>query len=324
MFASPAAQIETLSAGAMSLLARLNPFAAPPGAKVAVTSGFHEGSTKAFTQNTICIGSGAGADLVLLDPEIVEKHCSLQVQHSLLGVVVAVTAHAGGVQIGDIRLDPGLTSRQFRLPVDITIGMSVGLRLGNAHRLKPQRNWLQRTLTTLWRAACLMILAIGCIVAFSMLWGQRFALQTEPLLAAESDVVMHAVDQDMIVAKLQELGLGQALTVAVQPDGLFEISGNLATDQVAAWEQLHVWYDSQSGGRPLRTQLNIGTVLPEMPPISMVRLHEPRALILATGDTIAPGERIGGDWRLIAIETDHIEIGLGDVRQIIPFAEPGQ
>ena len=321
MIAPPASQIETLSEGFRMFFARNNPFAKSPGAQIAVLGGFHEGAAKAVAQDTIHVGSNRNADLILLDHDVVEDHFSITLFHSLFGPSAVMQAIGGCVDIGGDHLEVGDVSRHFKLPVEIAVGENVLLCIAVAPRNRAVRSRLERAVTTLWRAVFVVALISAGLLASSMIWADRFVVRSDASAATEGASGAAPVTLPMVEQKLAEMGLDGTLFASELPDGLIQISGRLKAEQGPSWEQVLLWYDSMSHGRPILTGLDATNGRPQMPAITIVRLHEPRELILASGETITPGERIAGDWRLVAIGNDHIEIGLDEDRMIINFAE---
>ena len=58
-----------------------------------------------------------------------------------------------------------------------------------------------------------------------------------------------------------------------------------------------------------------------MPPIAVVRLSEPRELLLATGKSIGINAIFSEDWTVAGIERDHIVIARGNERETLRFAD---
>lgn len=325
MFASMSAQFQAVLEAARSRISNRMPFSSAPSIVISVCCGLHEGSSKKLAKSTVTIGSEDSDDIVLLDTQIMPAHVTISSLHSLFGPVVYLAATGGPIKLGDQKISDGASSRLLRLPTEAVLGDEVRIRIAAASyvREKPQ-TWLARTERSAWNAVAMVALTTFALVASSQFWGSRYVVHVAPRTVDQDQQQSAAVDVVTIEKKLSELGLENDLKVSALSDGIIKLSGRLAPGQMAQWQELRTWYDSVAQGRPMLTSLNVSSAPPELPPIAIVQLHEPRMLILANGNAIKPGSQIANGWRLVTITQDGIDISRGAESQKIAFAEPAK
>ncbi|MDJ0631112.1 MAG: hypothetical protein QNJ44_22835 [Rhodobacter sp.] len=322
MFATPSSQLATLSDTLGRFATRYQPYREAPATHFAIDGGIHAGCASAFKQDRVRVGSGATCDLVLVDPEICDAHAEIAFVHSILGPLASVRAMNNPVTVNGQIVDRGQSTHHLRLPVRIdfdnavSVDVSAGKRKPNT-RLGRAERVLKRLLII-----CLTLLAVALgLVLMDASDGRNFSIVPQQTVAQSSDRARTStVTLEDLVARLDGAKLSNKVQVRENADGLFEVSGHLTAAQWRAWQDISVWYDSASFGRPLVTSLSVGTKFDNPPPISMLQVSDPKRVFLANGDVLTIDDVFSGDWIISKIEPDFIQVRRGNEREFITFA----
>ena len=127
-----------------------------------------------------------------------------------------------------------------------------------------------------------------------------------------------------LIAQLEKANLAHKIKVVENADGLFEVSGQLTSNEWSTWQRIAVWYDQVSGRRPPISSLNVGTQFQNPPAIAMLQISEPKQVILAGGATLKVGDTFSGDWKISGIDTDSIQVQRGNQTEYIYLASTDQ
>lgn len=324
MFASAASQFFAVAGSVQRLASNFRIYKTAPHVRVMVSGGLHDRCVRQFARDSIRIGSEPDFDLVLLDPMIAVDHAQVSFDHSLMGVLVTVRAIAPGVLVNRGALAPGRRSSPQRLPLDLQLADGIRLKISKDDRSSLDDTQSTRPTGSLRYAVAVLALAVAGLYALEN-WGARtyaLHLSSSPELvgiASESGVVGFADLQ----TKLTQVGLDRLVRVTENGDGLLVVEGSLTPAQRVVWQQVASWYDATTFGRPLVTRLTSGAGFTDIPPITIVRLSEPRAIILATGETLSVNDRFSDDWVISAINDTGIVIQLGEETKVLDFSGSG-
>jgi len=322
MFAPPSSQVATLSNMFGRIAARYQPYREAPTAHLHIVGGLHDGCTSKFKQDVVRIGASSDADFVLIDPEVSEGHAEIGFVHSLMGPLATVKALSKSVTVGDEVIEPGHSTQYLKLPVrlDFADGLSVEVST-NEHAWKKPASRPQRVLRGLRVFGVTLFLAAVGLVLMDASDGRDLLLIPQDSASLASDAAQRdPITREDLVAQLEQANLADKVRVSENADGLFQISGNLTAAQWRAWEQVSMWYDRNSVGRPLLSSLTMGTKFGNLPPISMLQVSDPKRIFLANGDILTVNDVFSGDWVISMIEPDFIEVQRGEERERIRFA----
>lgn len=323
MFAPLSSQAQTVSHGLRGLLLRVRPYKDAPPLSLTAEGGMHNKCKKNVRLDAIRIGAGDSNDFVLLDDGIADNHASIAVSYSLLGPLAAVTALAPGLEVEGTTLQEGETSSHLRLPVRIGLADEIFVHLGKresaSKQLGPGERFLRRLTTTM---ALLGVATIGLVV-WDKFFAEKLVLVPAASVLAEEEGPA-ALGLETFNSKLAEFDLASILQVRESEDGLIMVRGRLTPDQMKVWARFAEWYDTVSFSRPMVVELDSTTQLPVIPPVSIVRLSEPKEIILKTGESIRVDNSFAEDWTVAAIERDHIVIARGPDREKLVFAGSSQ
>lgn len=322
MFAPLSSQAEALSDIARAIVLRIRPYKNAPALSLSVDGGMHDACKLTMRRTAIKIGAGDGCDFILLDSGVADHHLDIELSHSLIGPLAKVSAVKGSVELNQTTLAPGETSRHFALPLTLSITSDVNLRLKKPQRSRPRLSRLEhfmRRLTT--TMALLGTVTLGLLV-WDTFFSTRVLLHTNPNAFDVSHDTAGTMDMDALMKKLTEMGLADSLTVTETNDGMRKVTGRLTPQQQHTWSEFTQWYDTVSFANPMVVKLESSQALPQMPPVAIVRLNEPKEIILKTGEKLATGGVFSGDWQVTAIERDHIVIGRGSDIERLHFARP--
>ncbi|MEL7093561.1 MAG: hypothetical protein AAFN94_17680 [Pseudomonadota bacterium] len=322
MFAPLSSQAQALTDLARAFVLRIRPYKSAPPLALSVTGGMHDACNAQLRRDAIRIGAGDGCDFVLLDPEVADHHADIAVSYSLIGPLATIHAVGGDVTLDGSTIAAGDTSRHRKLPLTLSIADGVTLHLQKPQRstptLSPVERFMRRLTTTM---ALLGSVTIGLLV-WDTFFSARIMLQPNPAAFQTDEETVSGVDMPTFMAKLEEMGLADALSVTETPDGIRKVTGRLTPQKAQQWSAFTQWYDTVSFANPMVVQLESTEELPQMPPVAIVRLSEPKEIILKTGETMATGSIFSGAWKVAAIEPDHIVIARGADTEKLLFARP--
>ena len=326
MFATTGSQFDAVSEAFRGIVARLLPYQKAPSVQLEVHGGLNDNCVVDISLDSIRIGSDFDLDLVLIDPNVAATHAEVCIVHSVLGLLATIRAIGQGVCLNGLPLAPGTTSKPIRLPLDLQIVDGLSLRVGKGEIKQSRRlSSLERAIGSLKLAMLLLFIAAAGLYAWHELDVQGYAVrQSLPNATAGPTPVSGPVGTDELQAKLAEVELANVVRVSENADGLLVVEGRLNPSQWSAWQQVASWYDSVSYGSPIIVDLARGASFSKIPPITMVRLSEPKEIILATGEALSINDTFADDWVISAIEEDGIVIARGSETETFNFAGPGR
>lgn len=325
MFAPFSTQFHTVLDTFKSVVLAMRPYKSAPPLQLIVNGGMHDKCKSDVQLDDISIGSEPSNDLVLLDPGVAPSHIHIAVSYSLLGPLATVTAKDAAAEANGHPVDKGDALKPLRMPINLYFGDGVSVELSRQIVLRPQRSFYQRAR----RKMIATVVGFGTLTAGLLVWekysGQMFVVSPNYVSATTLDQPSQiGISAKTFVDKLDQVGLGETLRVAETVDGFLEVRGRMSPSQARTWEAVAVWYDTTSVARPLLTYFQNAAELPVMPPISLVRLSAPQELVLSTGKAMGVNSKLSDDWRIAAIERDHIVIARGAERETLRFAGPAK
>jgi hypothetical protein len=324
MFATTGSQFDAVSEAFRGIVARLLPYQKAPAVQLEVHGGLNDQCVVDISLDLIRIGSDFDLDLVLIDPNVAPAHAEVCIVHSFLGLLTTIRATGQGVCVNGVPLAPGTTSKPIRLPLDLQIVDGISLRVGKGEIKRSRRlSSLERAIGSLKLAMLLLFVAAAGLYAWHELDVQGYVVRPSlPNTTAGLTVESSPVGIDKLQAKLAEVELGNVVRVSQNADGLLVVEGHLNPAQWSTWQQIASWYDSVSYGSPIIVQLLRGASFSKVPPISMIRLSEPKEIILATGEALSIDDTFTDDWVISAIEENGIVIARGSETETFNFAGP--
>lgn len=325
MYAPLSTQIQAGVDTFKSVILKVRPYKNAPPLRLAVAGGMHDACSHDVQLEAIHIGSGQGNDLVFLDPGVADTHMHIAVSYSLLGPLAIVTATGAAVEVNGQLVDKGDASKHVRLPLEFSVGDGISVTLSKRTAHRPKKSFDQRAVSHLMTS----VVFLGALTAGLIVWetsnGQPFVLRPAYVSAAAMDTSSQIeVSAKSLRQKLVEVGLDQTLLVVETEDGFLKVRGRMSPSQARIWEDVAVWYDTVSYAKPMLTYFENADELPRMPPISLVRLTEPKEVVLSGGKAIGINATLSGDWKVAAIERDHIVISRNGDREILRFAGPAK
>lgn len=264
--------------------------------EVASLSGLLAGSTARFDGDGLSIGAGAEDDVMVLDEGITEGHAILTAQQTMFGTFLSAEARGGDLYLDGMRVPAGDISAEHRLPVELsleetTLALRVATDAAGHSRV-----------SALW-------LATSCIVAAALLGLAGWSLSRNvprPIHAvASADPVRAVLSEDAVVAALDtaradlsERGLAPFLEGRIEPGGTLVVDGVIPSRLVPKWRGFNRWYDARPDMPVLGRNVSVAGGLDGLPAVSVIRLREPRRVILVNGTEAAPGDMVVDGWTL--------------------------
>lgn len=128
-----------------------------------------------------------------------------------------------------------------------------------------------------------------------------------------------AVLMEWVSAELDQRGLSGFVSVSATLESL-TATGTLPESHNQGWIAFQRAYDQQRGAPPLVANIVFEKDLPEIPPVAMVRLSEPREILFADGTSARLGAAMPNGWRIDAIDAEGMVVVRADRRLRIVFA----
>lgn len=323
MFAPISTQVQAVTDVLRAFVLRVRPYKSAPPLLLSVTGGMHDQCTKNVRLDAIKLGAGDDCDFILLDADIADHHANIDVSYSMIGPLATLCATGGAIRVNGHNVEKGETSRHLNLPLTLTIGDGITVSLDKQQRATRQRGRMELFMRRLTAAMVMLCAATIGVLVWDTFFATKFAIATNSAaLQGSSEDSKSSVDILTFKNKLNEMGLKSGLSVRETDDGTLMVKGRLSPTQAKQWFAFSQWYDSVSSSKPMVVQLESTEEMPTMPPVAMVRLSEPKEIILRTGESMSVDNVFSGAWKVAAIENDHIVIARGGDTEKLLFARP--
>lgn len=323
MFAPLSSQVQALTDALRAFVLRVRPYKKAPQLLLSVEGGMHDQCNKTVRLDAISIGADDECDFILLDPAISRQHVSIAVSHSIIGPLATVSATEAPIEVNGQTVKPDETSRHLQLPLKLTVADGVSVSLDKRKRAVRQVGAMELFLSRLLRIMAVMAAAAFGVLVWDTFFSTKFAVSlNDATHRVPKEHAVPAVDLPMFKSKLTEMGLDGALNVKETEDGTLMVSGRLSPVQSRKWAEFSQWYDSVSYSKPMVVQFERTGELPGIPPIAIVRLSEPKEIILKNGETMSVDNVFSGDWKVAAIKSDHIVIARDGYTEKLMYARP--
>ena len=323
MLAPVSTQIKELQNAAKSLAVKARFFRRAPSVKVSITGGLHHDCSVVVQNDEIAIGSDAENDVVLLDDAIAGQHAKVHICDSIMGPLVIVRALDKGISAVDTPVAAGGQSKYLKIPARIALGGEVFLTIATQKTSKRSGSTsiIERLFRKTATAAILAATAALGLLFLQQTNGSTMDLRANNTAIEQTKKVMSA---EILRNRLGETELGASVVVQEKADGTLMATGRMTPSHMLMWTEISVWYDGHPTAPPLITDFQTSEQLPKIPPVAMVRLSEPRALILTDGKVIYVDHQFSGAWKVAAIEENYLTIARDSDREMLRFGGLGE
>ncbi|MEL6736737.1 MAG: hypothetical protein AAFO98_12875, partial [Pseudomonadota bacterium] len=222
-------------------------------------------------------------------------------------------------------LAQGQSSRTTNLPLTVKIGdATLGIQSLTAYRAS-QRSILDRSLGRLSRYAAIALIAALCLLIPLLTGGRiipsdRLTVNTEiaampvtagsvgdPEMASPENPGPQITPRARLSDMLIEAGLEDVVTVDQLDQSTIAVNGALPEREYNVWRTLREHFDSLPGQITVIDRVRVATALTSLPPVSYIRLSEPRSVQFVDGSSGEIGHRFDDGWTLVEIgETEMI------------------
>lgn len=310
---------QTLLQGKLRRFAqRFIPQAQTPHLSMKIESGLHKDAQMKLAADEFSIGSDPECDLVLLDDGIAGKHASVSVKNSLMGHAIEVTTHQDNVSLNGARLEKARPSTFETVPARIDLGDVCVMLDGSGHG---STKWLLALNDRVIRLCFVALLFFAVLLGMDLAAGSPDApppaarLETaEPSSAAEQPT-----PQEILLGKISEAGLENALTVSQPAQNTVVVTGSLPKEKLGKWTSIHHWFDGQANGILLTSNVRAAPVLSNFPAISAVRLGDDKQVRFLNGTVAGIGDKVHDNWTVEDITAEGLQISKGPNTLTISF-----
>lgn len=312
---------------------RLYEHAGATEVQVSVMDGVQRGAERKLKVTGLRIGSGADADLMLMDDGVVNDHVVLSFAQSVFGVLVDATIKGDGVQINAASLEAGTELQAARLPLEIKVGNNV-VRIARPGRTKKftalqtklegnTRYFSRHDPVILLSVSGLLVLLCMAVASSLFQWHNRdYAVvvnDVTPILASRPAPTRNWVGE--LQAVTEGFELQDDLAYNIGAGGIIYATGNIPDNKVAALRNVQGWHDAQAGSPGVKWDIVRQVGLQTMPSVSLVKLSEPRGIVLASGTTAMVGDTLIEDWEIKEIGDLEMTLKRGSELTIVSYTE---
>ncbi len=277
-----------------------------PVVDIGVQGGLHDMVSVSLPGEDIRVGSSFDCDVVLLDDEIAPEHLRIMARPSILGAAVSIETKEADVMLNGHPVRVGRPTPYTSLPATLTVS-KVTLKLAT-HQVSTRRSarlagFLSNTFTTVLLAGLIVIVPPSLMVGLGRNSNLVVSLQQDatPEAGAEQPVQPFL---DQLNSRIAAATLKSFLDVTLSPDGVLFVQGAVPPAKLAAWEEIHRWFDALPGAPPLNSRVAGTPILDELPAIAAVRLSDPPEIRFADGHVSRIGDDVSDGWKIADITND--------------------
>ncbi len=317
-----------------SFVNRVSSAAAKTDISVELTEGLQAGQTRTLNVTTMVVGARGGADIVLMDEGVADRHVAISFTRSAFGLLATVEALEADISIDGVPVAAGEQLTEIKVPFQLEMGDACMTfrRPSNSPAMpsldtlgslqggtgKPRRGRVDPMI--LMSVMGLLILILLGVVWQLLNDRNTFVVDINtPVAAFEEPPVPDMQWLDTARAKISEYGFGDTLRVNVIADNIFSTSGKIPEAQMSRFREFQGWYDSQSGAPSMVWEVTQTARLARLPNIGMVRYSAPPAVILISGDEISIGEELIDGWILAGVDETTLSLERGQEKQLVDY-----
>ncbi len=308
---------QIIKAKALAVAQRLSPGSSQlPPVTLDVKNGVHQGSVLELDNASFSIGPTSETDVMLLDDEALGGNATITISGSLFGPVFTVTTKRSDVRVNGVIVKPDGGSASHVLPCIVDFN-GIRFELRTAQKLRPKLFVYNEG-----------ILAPLLLAAATMAFGAQAYLSSRPPTLAfdmpepqqqTASVAKLESSENLVREMIGEVGLSERLNVAQTGTDMLVISGELPPALMPEWRRIRGDVDRAVGGVAIVSNVSASVGLSELPPVAAVTLGPQPAVHLTSGKTLNIGDAISGDWVIVAIDINNIEIMQGNDVLTIAF-----
>lgn len=311
---------ELLRSRASAFWGAVKPDVAPPSVVVSIEEGLQSGVAIDIQQHEISIGQDVGADLVLIDEGIAQKHASVSMKRTLMGSAVGVEAFEEGMLLGGEPVPADGAKHFVLLPTTVQID-EITLRFEQADSkvkslsdaLPKRSGWLtgkrfQRVIMAAVAFAAVLFYFSGVQHELRVV---DSATATEYAQKPSAPPVPQPDQLDALVEASIRLGLAGFVRFSQPETGIAAVSGEIPTKHNARWNEFLRWHDETQSGVILRSNVTMSTPLPKIPAVSQIKMTDPQRVKFIDGRTVPIGGEVAEGWVLSAVNETSIDIARG-------------
>jgi hypothetical protein len=273
--------------------------------RLTIQSGASAGASVLVPAGGCKIGSGLQDDMVLLAYDLFEGHA--QISGSVLPFTkVRIAAIAGSVRVGTREIDPG----QY---IDVTL--PARMVAGGCPILIEQPS----VKAVHMRVAAALLGAVIIGIAGYEVPSQQAPTATDFKPAIAEETKMPIMGQELIRAKLEELGLATLMTLKMAADGSLTVSGQYTERTGAAWREFLQWYDDQPNLPQMINAVTRADGTDDLPKIASVWVQEPAELVMEDGRVVRVGEQLDVNWKFEGLTDKGIQISRNGAKVLVDF-----
>lgn len=292
------------------------PHITAPEVSLVVQTGLQADMHADITVQQAMIGSALDCDIVMLDEGVEERHATLDLQRTVFGDIVAVTALAEGVSYGGSERSVGAQSEFRRLPQSLVVG-PVTLELSHEARPAPAPHNL-----SFKPLLFVAVLAVGIAVPAFFVSQVKPSWQIRTIDAVSANSVMDEASKGVAaatveheIARLEDAislaGMSQYLQVSRWGDDTIKVHGTIPAQFYDDWRAVQIGFDDGMAGYQLIASVQLAPRLEDLPSIAAVRLDKTPQIVFIGGARAGIGEVVANGWTVTAIQSGKINLERG-------------
>lgn len=269
----------------------------PRPINISILNGLQAACHRISRLSELTIGSDSASDLILLDETVPDQAVTLVFENSLFGNLVSVRNLGADVSVNGTTVSVEQAAENLTLPLTLTV-CGVDLDIGSQRNLsKSPQSLIDRSVQRIIISALAILLVVALMVVTE---SQQNVAQIR--LSGSDDSPDLEVTQEAFAMQLRDRletsGLGLHISVGMMQEGGLKATGDLPEALKPVWDREQAWFEGLPDAPHLISSVSITSAQMDLPPITMVRLSEPPALYLATGQILEANDSLSDGWRL--------------------------
>jgi hypothetical protein len=317
-----------------NLVDRVSSAAAKTDISVELTQGLQAGQTRVLNVTSMVVGARGGADIVLMDEGVEERHVSISFTRSAFGLLATVEALEGPISVEGTPVAAGDQLTEIKVPFELEMGeASMIFRRPASSRAKSHSEVISSSQSRQGKLRrgrvdpmiLMSVLGLLVLIFLGVVWQlltdhKTFVVDINtPVPAFEQPAVPDMQWLETARAKISDYGFENTLRINVIADNIFSTAGQIPESQMSRFREFQGWYDSQSGAPSMVWEVTQTARLARLPNIGMVRYSAPPAVILISGDEVSIGEELIDGWILAGVDETTLTLERGQEAQLVDY-----
>lgn len=266
---------------------------------LSVQGGNHNESSLTLYDNCISIGGSLEDDVLLTDSEIGELSVELDFKRTFWGTVSQISTDRDDILINGSALSSG--NHQVKLPAILTI-KSIDIYIDNGAEHSTSAFTVKET----------FLFSILILLGFLFAWGSghfpsakvnQFGWEAVVPATINAEV-QNQSPNDAVTKNISDLNLDQYLSINSEEAGQIKVTGSIPSSRSVDWQEALAFIDALPESSQIIIDVTRKPNLQNVPPVSIVKLHGEKQLILQSGDVISLNQILVDDWILVDLTID--------------------